>query len=189
MCAAASGRVFLFSGHMIDAPGRVDPRFPPQLESAIAKAIHDKLDQLQCAPAGHRDQQRCMRRRHPVRRGSTGPGPEAKNALAGRRENLYRKIGRHCRRRLAQSFFVLWLRERSNSSLPSYSARLGDNEDPFERTNRWMLDEALRIGGAGACLICVWDGQGGDGPGGTKHMVETVLKRGGQFHWVDIRRL
>jgi class 3 adenylate cyclase len=36
-------RVVLFSGHMIDRPDRPEPRFPPQLEGPVAKAIRDWL--------------------------------------------------------------------------------------------------------------------------------------------------
>ncbi len=32
-------RVFLFSGHMLDAKGRKPPRFPPERESIAARAI------------------------------------------------------------------------------------------------------------------------------------------------------
>ncbi|ENO83944.1 hypothetical protein C667_24449, partial [Thauera phenylacetica B4P] len=32
-------RVILFSGHMIDAPGRAEPRFPPALAPAAAAHI------------------------------------------------------------------------------------------------------------------------------------------------------
>ena len=42
----APRQVFLFSGHMIDAPDRKDPRFPPDKEPIAAKAIADRLDAL-----------------------------------------------------------------------------------------------------------------------------------------------
>src|SRR5437016_2342482 len=40
------GRVVLFSGHMIDAPDRSKPRFPPELEPRVANAIGEKLAEL-----------------------------------------------------------------------------------------------------------------------------------------------
>ena len=46
----APRQVFLFSGHMIDAPDRKDPRFPPDKEPIAAKAIADKLDALGAGP-------------------------------------------------------------------------------------------------------------------------------------------
>src|SRR5207253_5262053 len=39
-------QVFLFSGHMIDAPDRKEPRFPPDKEKIAAAAIAAKLDEL-----------------------------------------------------------------------------------------------------------------------------------------------
>jgi len=38
--------VLLFSGHMIDAPGRKEARFPPEKEREAAEAIAIKLDEL-----------------------------------------------------------------------------------------------------------------------------------------------
>jgi hypothetical protein len=35
----------------------------------------------------------------------------------------------------------------------------------------------------------VWDGGGGDGPGGTEHMVNEVRRLGGRVSWIDIRSL
>ncbi len=38
--------VVVFSGHMLDQPGRLTPRFPPELESAVYKEICDRLSKL-----------------------------------------------------------------------------------------------------------------------------------------------
>jgi hypothetical protein len=38
--------VVVFTGHMIDAPDREQPRFPPEIEGAIAEAIDAKLEEL-----------------------------------------------------------------------------------------------------------------------------------------------
>ena len=43
-------RVILFSGHMIDAPGRTEPRFPPALAPAAAARIAAALDDLGAGP-------------------------------------------------------------------------------------------------------------------------------------------
>jgi hypothetical protein len=43
--------VVLFSGHMIDAPGREKPRFPPDKESIAARAIAQALADLGAGPA------------------------------------------------------------------------------------------------------------------------------------------
>src|SRR5215207_7590880 len=39
--------VVLFSGHMIDAPGREKPRFPPDKETIAARAIAEALADLE----------------------------------------------------------------------------------------------------------------------------------------------
>ena len=46
----APRQVFLFSGHMIDAPDRKDPRFPADKEKIAADAIAAKLDELKAGP-------------------------------------------------------------------------------------------------------------------------------------------
>ena len=38
--------VALFAGHMIDQPGRAVPRFPPQLENPVREAIREQLQKL-----------------------------------------------------------------------------------------------------------------------------------------------
>ena len=42
-------RVFLFSGHMVDAPGRKMPRFPPDRVPVAAHAIESLLARLDAA--------------------------------------------------------------------------------------------------------------------------------------------
>jgi len=45
--ALRSPRVIAFAGHLIDRPDRVSPRFPPALEEAAARAIRERLRQLE----------------------------------------------------------------------------------------------------------------------------------------------
>ena len=44
--SAAARQIFLFSGHMVDAADRSEPRFPPDKEPLAAAAISALLDQL-----------------------------------------------------------------------------------------------------------------------------------------------
>ena len=64
-----------------------------------------------------------------------------------------------------------------------------EGEDVFVRGNEWLLDNALAFGPERLHCVCLWDGGGGDGPGGTRHMVETVRRRGGRVTWIDTRSL
>jgi hypothetical protein len=66
---------------------------------------------------------------------------------------------------------------------------LPEMADPYEYTNLWMLREAQRLGGGALVFVCVWDGEGGDGPGGTRHLVDAVEAAGGQVRQIDPGRL
>jgi hypothetical protein len=50
----------------------------------------------------------------------------------------------------------------------------------WERTNLWMLSRAMIHGGGAMTLLALWNGQSGDGPGGTKDMLDRAKKRGAQ---------
>jgi hypothetical protein len=45
-----------------------------------------------------------------------------------------------------------------------------------DRCNRWILYTTLSQGLLKASFITLWDGEPGDGPGGTQNMVELVRK-------------
>ena len=65
----------------------------------------------------------------------------------------------------------------------------GNPIDPFERSNLWLLYSALSQGLDRVRFICLWNGGGGDGAGGTAHMVKEVTRRTGQVTWLDTREL
>jgi hypothetical protein len=52
-----------------------------------------------------------------------------------------------------------------------------------------MLASALRFGADKVDFVCLWNGEGGDGPGGTRHMMEAVRNRGGRTRWLDTTKL
>lgn len=181
-------RVVLFSGHMIDAPGRAKPRFPPSLEPRVARAVREKLSELD---AGAED----------LGISSAACGGDLLFAEAA----LERSVPLRLYLPFEEETFLQKSVEFADSDWPArYRAvvsraevfialrELGPLEegvDPYERTNLWMLGEARRIAGEKLMFICVWDGEAGDGPGGTKHMMSVVREGGGAVHWIDIRRL
>jgi hypothetical protein len=57
------------------------------------------------------------------------------------------------------------------------------------RGNLWLLETARAAGAARLCCFCLWDGGGGDGPGGTRHLVEAVRAAGGTIIQIDTRSL
>jgi hypothetical protein len=185
--APPAGRALLFSGHMVDAPGREQPRFPPALEPAVARAIGDRLADL---AAGREDvavasaacggdllfDEAVLARSVPLRLYLPFDEPtflEKSVAFAGGEwtARYHRVVERSA---LAMAPDVL-------GPLPS-------GADPYERVNLWMLEEAQRLGRR-VVFVCLWNGEGGDGPGGTRHMMDAVRSTNGEVHWIDIRKL
>jgi tetratricopeptide (TPR) repeat protein len=185
-------QVLLFSGHMTDAPGRPAPRFPPDKKDIARQKIVEALDAL-------------------------GAGPDdlalAQGASGG--DILFLEA---CRDRGVRLQLMLPLREPEfiqRSLLPSaegemwrrrYFALTASMKDaphimpdelgpplkdvsPFERCNLWLLYTALAYGIDKVRFICLWDGGGGDGPGGTAHMYNEVKNRTGRVTWIDSREI
>ena len=185
-------QVLLFSGHMMDAPGRPAPRFPPDKKDIAKQKIVEALDAL-------------------------GAGPDdlalAQGASGG--DILFLEA---CRDRGVRLQLMLPLREPEfiqRSILPSaegemwrrrYFALTASMKDaphimpdelgpplkdvsPFERCNLWLLYTALAYGIGKVRFICLWDGGGGDGPGGTSHMYNEVKNRTGRVTWIDSREI
>ena len=181
-------KVVLFSGHMIDAPGRAKPRFPPDKEPLAAEAIGTVVAELGLAP-GHLA----------ICGGACGGDLLfAEAALArGARLELYIPFEEPVFLEKSVDFAggdwrARFFAARARGALhiaPRELGQLQDREDPYERNNRWMLDAAMRFGADKVDFVCLWNGEGGDGPGGTKHMMEEVRNKGGRAHWLDTRRL
>lgn len=57
-------------------------------------------------------------------------------------------------------------------------------EDPHTANNLRMLESARRQGGS-IHGVFLWDGSGGDGPGGTQQLVSDVLEAGGSVTILD----
>lgn len=183
-------RVVLFSGHMMDRPGRAEPRFPPDKEPVAAAAIAEALDQLAVDASD-------------LGISSAACGGDLLFAEAC--------LNRNCRLQLHLPFdeatFLQesvdfanarwrqrYLAVRAHSLVhlllaPEQLGTLAAGEDPYERNNVWMLESALGFGTESVHFVCLWNGQGGDGPGGTQHMMQTVREHAGEVHWLDTRLL
>lgn len=59
----------------------------------------------------------------------------------------------------------------------------------FSRTNIWQLYTALAWGTEKVRFVCLWNCQGGDGPGGTEHMHDTVKRYSGRVCVRDTTKL
>jgi hypothetical protein len=181
-------KIALFSGHMIDVPGREKPRFPPDKEPIAALAIAEALADLGVGPA---DLAICG--------GACGGDLLFAEAalVRGSRFELYVPFDEPTFLERSVDFAnrdwrARYFAAKAPAVLHVASSELGplqEGEDAYELNNRWMLDSALRFGPAKVDLVCLWNGEGGDGPGGTRHMMDAVRSRGGRARWLDTTKL
>ena len=185
-------QVILFSGHMIDAHGRPKPRFPINREGVAAQKIAESLDALGagaedlafCQAAAGGDQlflEACQQRG--VRCQILLPLPEPEFI---QRSILPSEQGETWRQRYFKLKDEL---KDSIRTMPDELGPLPSGVDPFERCNLWLLYTTLACGVQKVRFVCLWNGGGGDGPGGTEHMYNEVKKRTGQVTWIDTRKL
>ena len=185
-------QVLLFSGHMADAPDRAQPRLPaaklPQAAQALQQALEalgagvgDLLltqgaagGDLLCAEA-------CLTRGMCVQLLLPLAEPEfiERSVLPSADGERWRERYLALKRLLQQPPRVM----------PDELGPLPEGANAFERCNLWLLHTALDYGADKLRFICLWDGGGSDGPGGTAHMVDEVQRRGGQVIWIDTRTL
>jgi hypothetical protein len=185
----APRKVFLFSGHMIDAPDRATPRFPAAKAPIAAAAIAAALDRLD---AGPRDLAICG--------GASGGDLLFAEAALARGADLELYIPFDERTFLAESvdpagadWHARYLAVRSRAAalhvLPLERDPGPAAESAYARNNRRMLEAASRFGTDRVEFIALWNGKGGDGPGGTQDLMDEVRRRSGRTHWLDTTAL
>lgn len=178
----------LFTGHMIDKPGRPAPRFPASEESMAKETILEKLEQI-------------------IRNDPKSFSGIAGGACGG--DILFHESAAELH--ITTEMFLLFPKEQfiqesvsfagrnwvdrfhalSNQLpvhlLPTTDAFPGDTNEfsIWERSNRWMLHHALQNGGAYMSLLALWNGKTGDGTGGTAHMANSVKQVGGNVIIID----
>ena len=163
-------RVALFTGHRIDAPDRPKPRFPaphaPHAAQAIAAAIPDDAQIGLSSAANGGDilfLEACAARAIPCHIILPFP-PE---------EFLRRSVATEAPGGWEARFHHLW------SNTPSdrrHILTVPESADPYAACNDALLALAEKLGAPE--VIALWDGQTGDGPGGTADLVTKARARG-----------
>jgi hypothetical protein len=181
-------QVLLFSGHMIDAPDRTTPRFSPDKESVAAAAIANTLAEIGANPG---DLAICG--------GACGGDLLFAEACLARDMRLELYIPFDEATFLANSvdfananWHDRYLAAKSNAMLHVMPDELGPllaDENRYERNNLWMLQSAARFGDEKVAFICLWNGQGGDGPGGAQHFMDEAGRKTKRIYWLDTRKL
>jgi hypothetical protein len=185
-------QVLLFSGHMVDAPDRKTPRFPNDKEPIAAQRIAEALDKLGagaedlafCQAAAGGDLlflEACQQRG--VRCQVLLPFPEPefieRSIVPSAGGDKWRDRFYAVKAKLQDPIRIM----------PDELGPLPKGVDPFERCNLWLLYSALACGIDKVRFVALWNGGGGDGPGGTAHMYNEVKRRTGRVTWLDTRQL
>lgn len=186
-------QIILFSGHMVDAPGRPTPRFPADKEAIAAQKIADALEQL---GANSED--------IALTQGACGGDILFTEACKQRGVKV------HWLQPFLEPDFIrssvicggeVWRNRYLDAKAKLASPPRHAPEDlgsppqntnegyPYERCNLWLLYTALACGVAKVRFVCLWNGDEDDGPGGTAHMYNEVQRRTGRVTWIDTRKI
>ncbi|MEA2488786.1 MAG: hypothetical protein QOH21_578 [Acidobacteriota bacterium] len=179
--------VLLFTGHRVDDLDRATPRFPEskvaiaqqEIEAAIDDAIKDQGDRLLgiAGAASGGDilfHETCRRRGIPTEiylaLDTELYAAKSVQPSGGNWVRRYHDLLGATKTRILQE----------DEDLPDWLFDKKSTYSVWERTNLWMLSRAMVHGGGAMTLLALWNGQTGDGPGGTKDMLDRARKRGAQ---------
>jgi tetratricopeptide (TPR) repeat protein len=190
-------RVLLFSGHMVDAPGRTPPRFPrtAAAEAEARRMIRGAVENERSLEPGQV---------LGVAGGASGGDILFHEVCAelGVETALYLALPRDAyRARSVQHGGPRWV-ERYDRLCDRLPVRVfaADEELPrwlrgkpdygfWHRSTLWLLFNALAVDAASLTLVALWDREDGDGPGGTGDLVSHVEERGHKTVLLDATEL
>jgi hypothetical protein len=177
-------RLIIFSGHMIDAPGRATPRFPPEKEEAARRRIAAQLDawevgkdDLAISGAARGGDllfaEECAAR-----------GAEVWLFLPRPVEAFLDESVRLPGARWEERFHALCAQPRVRRFFQHEHLGAGSDElDVHARNNLWIIEAARALAPSTDEIyaLLVWDEKpAGDGPGGTSDFVSRVQRLGGK---------
>lgn len=167
--------VVVASGHMVDAPHRAEPRFPQGEVDRVRDEVRRTLSDWGVGPETT-----------VVSGGARGADlivAEEGQALGARVVLCLAEPPEEFERTSVALPDTDWA-DRFRKLLASAEVRVLTDERPapggderYAATNNWMIDVARSLvpdGEDGPNAIIVWDGQGGDGPGGTRDFVHQL---------------
>ena len=184
----ATDRVLLFAGHMIDKPNRTETRFPAAQEATARRAIRAAIAQAQARwPAGTRalgiaggaNGGDILFHEVCVELGITTALYLAMPPAAYITESVQVDPAIDSQPGWVERFHTIHQRCESAGGCHQLSDGSTPPDDAiWERNNQWMLQSALAYGAGKLTLLVLWDGLGGDAPGGTQHMVDVAAAAG-----------
>lgn len=178
----------MFSGHMVDLPDRPQPRFPPKLESVAADVIRLRVGALSDVHAGslvgissgaRGSDILFLETCHDLGLDTRLVLPEPPEAFVAH------SVAGVPSGDWADRFEALW-RAHAEDERSVVAPAKGTN--PYEAANAAEFELARSLGAA-VSLLAFWDGQNGDGPGGTESFVKRVETAGGAVDVIDAAEL
>jgi tetratricopeptide (TPR) repeat protein len=191
--------VFLFTGHQLDSPGRRPPRFPPDKENmarerikvALETAIRELGDAPRLGLAGAASggdilfHEVCAELGIPTNIYLALPENKFINeSVAPAQGNWVERFNALLRTKKESE--VRQLAE--TDEMPKWLRARQSDYGIWQRNNLWMLYNAVTLGGKHTTLIALWDGESGDGPGGTKDMVNQARTQGARTIIINTKR-
>ena len=160
--------VTAFTGHRVDAPERRDPRFPAALAPAVQAAMA-KVVSGQCAVSSAANGGDLLFLELCQRRGIDAhivlPMPPA--------EFVARSVRTDAPGDWEARFAMVW---QATPADRRHILSLDADQNPFAACNRAVLDLAMELGDRRQ-LVALWDGETGDGSGGTADMIALARQR------------
>ncbi len=189
-------RVLLFTGHRVDPAKRKQPRFPPSQEGVARDAIRSAIEEEKAlihgsilGVAGGANGgdilflEICEQLEIPTEMMLALPeGQFIEASVDGDDKSWVRRF----QAQLDKHPEVPILSE--SPELPKW-LQFKKNYDVWQRNNLWLLSEALCRAPRHLTLIALWDGETGDGPGGTEHMVSLAKERGARVVHLNTKDL
>jgi hypothetical protein len=182
-------RAIVFTGHMVDLPDRptVKRRFPPAMESLAREAIDLRLREI--AARGEN-----LLGISAAARGGDILFLEACRqldvpyllALPFQPERFLETSVAGAEGNWVERYWRLWRETSPDRKL--VMAPVGEDRNPYSEHNLWLLRLAQERA-RDMTLIALWDGAGGDGPGGTADVVARTRESGGETIVIDSREL
>ncbi len=174
----------MFTGHMVDLPGRAKPRFPQHAEAVAWGAIRDAITRARKLTRG--------------RIVGIASGARGGDLLFHEACRLF-----GIEHRMVLPFPVDDFIETSVAGVPNggWEQMFRDNWESLPPSQREILLDAKADNGYALCnarmielaqemaesyaVIALWDGKAGDGPGGTGEQVEAIRRIGGKADIID----
>lgn len=179
--------VIVFAGHMIDRPDRALPRFPPELEAAVAKKIRDKIAKLKpgfgFASAACGSDLLFLEAMLDV-------GAEVTVALPYETDQFIRDSVDFVPN---SDWHVRFERviERAARVIMVSTQKLEIGGISYEFCNQMLLGlGAIRARQVDTVVVplAVWDGKSGDGPGGAASVIESWRMLGYEPELIDLEK-